>query len=68
MKLTMNDNNKAKELAQIKFCHDHHKPMFVPHNGICYSCHKNVYAGLTYDKAAYDIITGCPWCSTSFCD
>jgi dCMP deaminase len=45
-------------------------PNFAPGDGVCWSCHSNVFAheslsGLAILKTT---ITGCPWCARSFCD
>ena len=44
---------------------------FVPNDGICWNCHKDITDGdngITIDKLGNNIITGCPHCYKSFCD
>lgn len=53
--------NQKKQLEACKCCD---VPNFVPDNGICYSCHRQVYE---YDNLKFPI-TGCPFCHRSFCD
>ena len=70
-------------LAQQKYCKETGYPHFAPHNGICYRCNRNIYkeekhtnqyngntytTGITVEKAASELITGCPHCNRSYCD
>lgn len=60
--------------AQLKYCEEHNAPMFVPHMGICFCCGKSVFsktqnAGTwSVERSGKDLITGCPFCGTSFVD
>ena len=54
------DNQRKQREA----CEREHVPDFVPDNGICYSCHRQVYDA---DNLSFPI-TGCPFCHRSFCD
>ena len=76
-------NVAAARKAQTNYCDDHGLPHFAPFDGICYSCHQQIYAplehrnpydgrktytGIPVDLAATTLITGCPHCSSSFCE
>lgn len=55
--------------AQKKYCISNGYPVFAPSDGICHSCHKNIYQGaraITLQEASSKLITGCPYCSTSY--
>lgn len=34
----------------------------------CFSCHRDVYEGVSDKDAELGTITGCPYCHRSFCD
>lgn len=55
--------------AQKNYCISKGYPVFVPGNGVCYSCHKSIFQGaraITLQEASTRLITGCPYCSTSY--
>ena len=69
--------------AQRKYCEDNKAPHFAPKNGICWNCGRNIYEecqivrvyidsirskGITTEKAANSLVTGCPHCNRSYCD
>lgn len=58
--------------AQREYCDEHGLPMFIPENALthCPSCGKNIfgYGGITVREAGERLITGCPFCSFSFCE
>ena len=66
--------------AQKQFCDKNEYPCFAPGNGICWSCHQNIYSekgqtrygkethGYSVESAAGQLITSCPFCSRSYCD
>lgn len=66
--------------AQEQFCDKKKYPCFAPGNGICWSCHQNIYSekgrkrygkethGYSVESAAGQLITGCPFCNRSYCD
>lgn len=66
--------------AQEWHCKTKILPHFAPKNGICWSCHQNIYSvkgrtrygketsGYSVERAAGQLITGCPFCSRSYCD
>lgn len=64
---TEHNVQKAMEL-QKKFCLLHSVPQFAPDNGICYKCGKQIYEKITTEKAASQLITGCPHCNNTFID
>jgi hypothetical protein len=66
--------------AQEQFCDKNEYPRFTPGNGICWDCHQNIYSengrtrygkethGISVESAGHYLITGCPFCSRSYCD
>lgn len=67
--------------AQAKYLKDTGTPDFPPSNGKCWACGKNIYSkimktyngkdypvGITVEKAATQLSTGCPHCHRSFVD
>lgn len=74
--------NAAEAIAaQKKYCDDHCLPHFAPHDGICWRCHRQIYAGewvetpygkyhsgVSVEKAGSSLVTGCPHCNRSYCD
>ena len=54
--------------AQREYCRDHHLPMFVPSDGLCFRCNKQIYEGMTIAEAGNKHITGCPHCLRTYCD
>ena len=66
--------------AQKQFCDKNEYPCFAPGNGICWSCHQNIYSekgrtrtgydtqGISVESAAGQLITSCPFCNRSYCD
>ena len=66
--------------SQEQFCVKNDYPRFAPENGICWSCHQNIYSekgrtrygkethGISVEGAGNHLITGCPFCSRSYCD
>ncbi len=64
------DIDKAKE-EQFSLCEKAQLPQFAPANGVCYTCHRNIYSspcGYSVEEAATKYITRCPCCSGSFVD
>lgn len=60
-------NEYAKK--QEEFCEKNGYPKFAPRDGVCYSCNKNIYDDEATAKFADShLITGCPFCSKSYCD
>ena len=74
----MNTNfDPAKAAAeQEKYCSETERPLFAPHDGICYNCGRNIYLptngprgavlGITVEEASTRLVTGCPHCHYSF--
>ena len=66
--------------AQEQFCGKNEYPHFAPSDGICWSCHQNIYSengrtrygkkthGISVESAGNHLITGCPFCSRSYCE
>lgn len=63
----------------MKFCIENELPIFVPLDGFCFSCGKNIFDyhindftneenGYSVDYAKENFITSCPYCRRSFCD
>lgn len=52
--------------AQCAYCAEHKTPHFAPDNGVCWSCRRQIYEAEHCDGKSY--VTGCPWCSRSYCD
>ena len=68
-------NIKEAIKAQEQFCDKNEYPCFAPGNGICWSCHQNIYSengkkthGISVESAGNYLITGCPFCSRSYCE
>ena len=58
---------KTKIENQKKYCKEKGLPLFVPGDGICFSCHKQIYEKITEEVAATEHITGCPICHRTYC-
>lgn len=66
--------------AQRNYCEKTGAPHFAPRNGVCWSCNKNIYeehpwkynpeitSGIDVERAATELVTGCPHCNRSYCD
>lgn len=63
----MNDIEK-KIQAQKDLCEKEHLPHFAPSNGVCWSCHNQIYTEISLEKASTELITGCPICNRTYCD
>lgn len=59
---------QAKLAAQKKLQEDKGHPAFAPHDGICWSCKRQIYTKISLDRAGKELITGCPHCARSYCD
>jgi len=54
---------------QKDMCKRKHYPHFMPYDGICYYCHKDIVQALI--ERGYDgttMITACPICGSTYCD
>ena len=53
-----------------KYCQNNNLPIFIPHDGRCYRCYRNIFetGGYTDVKSVKTHITHCPFCHKSFCD
>jgi hypothetical protein len=54
--------------AQIKYTYDTGSALFAPTSGICWTCNKQIYNKITLEEAGEGLITGCPYCHSSFDD
>jgi hypothetical protein len=56
--------------AQQEYCHKNGLPCFAPSDGYCPRCRRVIYGGRGYslERASTRMITGCPYCNTSYCD
>jgi len=59
---------EQKLAAQVEYCRVNKLPLFVPANGICWKCNKQIFDAIGDRRASTELITGCPYCSRSFCD
>lgn len=57
-----------KRKAQAKYAIDNLQPLFAPLGGRCYECRGQIYDKINMEKASTTLITGCPYCKTSFVD
>jgi len=55
---------------QDDYCNEKNEPFFMPKNGYCYSCRRDIVQPLIdRGKTGKDeLITGCPLCHRSYCD
>lgn len=55
---------------QEAFCARRGVPMFAPASGVCPNCGRQIFGGEGYreEQAGSELITGCPYCSKTFCD
>ena len=76
----MYNPKKARE-SQSELQKEKVFPAFAPKNGMCWSCHNDIYkpitttngdiiyiTGITLKSAAENLVTGCPHCRKSYCD
>mgnify|MGYP001074257811 FL=1 len=69
-------------MAQMKYCKKNNLPHFAPEQ-YCWKCNQDIYGekgktvrsmshkwinGISVEKAESTFITGCPFCSWSYCD
>ena len=57
-------NNKIKD--QKQFCEKLGVSMFIPEDGKCWFCDKDIMDKFSETECACKIITGCPFCNRSF--
>lgn len=62
------DEVKEKLEAQKKYCEGLKTPWWIPYDGVCYSCHRQIMNCYTLKGAKSTVITGCPHCHRSFVD
>ena len=74
-------NFKLALEKQKEYQTKHNLPDFLPSNGKCWTCNKNVFekqeqdyngkiifTGIDVEKAGRELFTGCPHCNKSYCD
>lgn len=66
--LELQENRLTASIAQAIYCKQNKLPHFAPEDGRCYSCGHNIYDTITAERAAKELITGCPKCHYSYCD
>lgn len=69
-KYSEKESKKALD-AQIKFCRENNIPYFMPLNGKCFNCRRDIFEGdwgYTLEYAENNLITGCKHCNRSFVD
>lgn len=54
--------------AQREYCNKNNVPMFIPEDGVCFRCKRNIFSKITIIGAYSTLITGCPFCSYSYCE
>ena len=59
-------SSKENLEAQEKFCSENKLPLFASET--CWHCGCKVFECIDLQKASNELITGCPNCSTSFCE
>lgn len=70
----MDNQTKNCIEAQWDYVIRHHAMFFIPDDGICFFCKKNIfhpdgcYEGISLKKASNELITGCPHCFRTYCD
>ena len=60
--------NIEKIIAQRKYVKGNGLPRFAPCDGVCFSCHNQIYDGVSDKEAKDTLIVSCPLCNRSFCD
>ena len=54
---------------QEKYCDEVKVPLFMPQNGICWSCKRDIIPRLIEKgEDGTSLVTGCPICNRSYCD
>lgn len=54
---------------QETYCKEHHYPVFITEDGVCFWCKKNIFENEnTRNNADKTLITGCPFCHHTYCD
>jgi len=54
---------------QRRYCAQHGLPLFLPYDGRCFSCRRDItHHSRIRSVARRSLITGCPYCSRSFCE
>lgn len=64
----MDEEIRVKIQAQKKYCEENHVPHFAPKTGFCFNCGRQIYTRISLEYAANRLITGCPYCHSTYCD
>lgn len=59
-------STEEKIRAQQEYCKSRGIPAFIPKNGRCPSCGRQIYYGISLKQAGSEMITSCPYCKHSF--
>jgi hypothetical protein len=62
------DEIEKKIRGQVGYCKISLVPVFIPKDGICSSCDKQIFDKITIEEALTTHITGCPFCHYSYCE
>jgi len=63
------EERKAFLELQAKHCSETGAPHFMPTDGICWHCGRDVVAvELERGNNGSELVTGCRWCSYSYCE
>lgn len=54
--------------AQEAYCKEIGYPMFMPDDGRCFRCNRDITERITVERAGTELITGCPLCHWSYVD
>lgn len=69
MKAPTTEERKAFLENQAKHCAETKAPHFMPTDGICWNCgHDVVAVELERGNTGSELVTGCRWCSYSYCE
>ena len=55
-----------KKELQLEYCRLNGVPLYAPYSGVCWTCGNNIYEELDDETCSETLITGCPYCHTSF--
>lgn len=65
MVLKMSEEVSKKIALQEKYCTEKKIPFYAPKER-CFSCRKNIWYKITEEEASSRLITGCPYCNSSY--
>jgi len=62
----MNAEIQEKIMMQEEYCNKNHKPIFIPFDGCCFYCLRQIFEHISKEKASSELITACPLCHRSY--